>query len=165
MKNIIRQNISGFTLIELVTSIVIVGVLSLFVSSFIFYEVNNFVFSNSRQQTVQDSRWALQLISKDLRQIVTPDSILYASGDSLSFYNVDTDVVVYTYSGNQILRNGDLLLSSVDSCGFRFYNNEGDVISSPVEDVIDIYLLSIRFITSSNNNATKFSSKVVPRNF
>lgn len=156
---------SGFTLIELVISIVIVGVLSLFVSSFIFYEVNSFVFSTSRQQTVQDSRWALQLILKDLRQIATPDSILYASADSLSFYNVDTDIVTYTYSSNQILRNGDLLLSSVDSCGFRFYDNEGDILSSPVGDVTDVYLFSIRFTTSSHNNATKFSSKCVPRNF
>ena len=107
----------------------------------------------------------MQLISRDLRQITTPDSILYASADSLSFYNIDAEVVTYTYSGEQILRNGDLLLSEVDSCGFRFYDNEADELSSPVSDVVDVYMLSIRFTTNANGTAMKFSSKCVPRNF
>ena len=156
---------NGMTLLELIVVMVLITILAGFVSDFIFYEINMYDKLVNQTDGLQNSRNALQMLSRDLRQIMAPDSIFWASEDSIRFDNVDDLSISYKYLNNQILRNGDPLLNSVVNLQFNYFNNSGNQISSPVYTPSQIRTIEISLTTSLNEQSFNLSTKVQPRNF
>ncbi|QSX29678.1 type II secretion system protein [Shewanella cyperi] len=69
----------GFTLVEMVTVIIILGVLVVGVSSFIIFGTRIFVESSAVDQVMAESRFALERMTRDVRQSL-PGSLRLASG-------------------------------------------------------------------------------------
>ncbi|MFQ5863943.1 MAG: hypothetical protein ACE5IW_01810 [bacterium] len=114
---------------------------------------------------LQTSRNALQMISRDIRHIISPDSIFQASEDSIRFDDVDDFMISYKFSNSQILRNGDPLLTSVEDVQFNYFDNSGSPLSSPVTNPSEISTITISLTTSLNEQSFNLSTKVQPRNF
>jgi MSHA biogenesis protein MshO len=64
----------GFTLVELVTVIIILGILVLGVSSFLIFGTRIFIDSTSVEQVMSQSRFAIERMTRDIRNAV-PNSI------------------------------------------------------------------------------------------
>ncbi|WP_108945330.1 PilW family protein [Shewanella halifaxensis] len=73
-----RKN-TGFTLVEMVTVVIILGVLVLGVSSFLIFGTRIFVDATSVDKVMGQSRFAIQRMTRDLRNAV-PNSIRIANG-------------------------------------------------------------------------------------
>ena len=101
---------SGMTLIELILVMVLISILAGFISKIIYYEINTYEMIADRKDELQSSRYAFHVMTRDIRQIMRPDSISHASADSISFDDVDNFTISYKYQNNHILRNGDLLV-------------------------------------------------------
>lgn len=71
----------GFTLVEMVTVIIILGVLVLGVSSFVVLGTRIFVESTSVEQVLAQSRFAIERMTRELRNAV-PNSMRLTSGDN-----------------------------------------------------------------------------------
>ena len=155
----------GFTLLELVVVIVLVGILSLFTGTIILYEIDQYRFLARSQRDLQNSRMMVRVMTRDLRQITSADSILHADTDSLRFYNVDGEIVAYRFSNSRLVRNGDLMMNAVSEFEFGFFDADGSAISSPVSEPEDIYSISFAVTTTSNGRPLTFSTRVQPRNF
>ncbi len=70
----LRQNSQGFTLVEMVTVILILGVLAIGVSSFIIFGTRIFVESTSIDQVLGQSRFAVERLTRELRNAL-PNSV------------------------------------------------------------------------------------------
>ena len=77
---------TGYTLVEVILTIVILSIISTFVGMFMFYDVNMYKHVKSTTQEVQESRMAVQRMSTELRQIASTDSISTATLTSIQFY-------------------------------------------------------------------------------
>jgi len=155
----------GFTLIELVMVMVMVATLAGFIGNIIYYEVNTYKIVTSRKAGLQDSRFAFSKIARDLRQIVSPDSIHQAAADSIRFDDVLDNTISYKFSENKILRNGDILLESVSTFQFSYYNNNDNQLTIPISDLSDIRSIGLSMSYDVGGRTVSSQLKVTPRNF
>lgn len=71
----------GFTLVEMVTVVIILGIFVLGVSSFLIFGTRIFIDSTSVEQVMGQSRFAIERMTRDIRNAV-PNSIRVANGTS-----------------------------------------------------------------------------------
>jgi len=154
------------TLLELIIVIVLIGIIAIFVTGVMYYEINLYDSLSNRTDKLQISRDAFRMISRDVRQIMAPDSITQAYQNSIQFDNIDDLTILYNFSNNQIFRNGDLLQNSVQDLEFEYFDDSGNQLTSPVSNPSQIRTISIDLTTSlSNNQSLNHTTKIYPRNF
>ena len=153
------------TLIELVLVMVLVAILSGFISKIIYYEINTYEMIADRKDELQNSRYAFHVMTRDIRQVLNPESIFHASVDSLRFNDVDTTMISYKYQNSLILRNGDLLVDGVSSFYFYYYDDAGIALSSPVADPTEIRVIELNLSNTVHSQVINSKIKVTPRNF
>lgn len=87
MSRPIAKKQSGFTLVELVTVIVILGILAVGMSNFLQFGSRIFTETSARDQLVSSARFAIERLNREVRHAV-PNSakVDNASGNCLSFF-------------------------------------------------------------------------------
>jgi len=155
----------GYSLVEVILVIVILGIISTFVGMFMFYDVNMYNHVKANTKEVQDSRMAIQRITGELRQIASPDSITTASQTNLQFFDLQGTQIQYQYSGGKLYRNGAPMLTTVQNCQFSYYDDAETPLSVPVADVGLIRYIRIDIDKDLNGKTVTLSTRVFPRNF
>jgi MSHA biogenesis protein MshO len=103
MKQLIRNKSSGFTLIEMIVVIVILGVLAAGISSFIKFSTQIYMEATTREQLVSSARFAIERLNRDVRNAL-PNSIrLTNAGECLEFTPI---IATTTYTDIPVLPEG-----------------------------------------------------------
>lgn len=79
------KNQSGFTLIELVTVIVVLGILSVGVSGFLKFGAQIFVDAKDRDKILSSARFAIERLNRELRGAVPNSTRISAGGTCVEF--------------------------------------------------------------------------------
>jgi prepilin-type N-terminal cleavage/methylation domain-containing protein len=157
---LITKRQRGFTLIELVLVILIIGVLSTFIAKFISSALNSFISA----QNVTDSTWQMRLayirLLRDIRQIRSPSDITNFTGSELTFVDITGASFDYIFTGTQLTLNGEVLADGI-SGGFSYFTN---LVGTPAAAA------NITFVTFTINDIQKnanitFTSTSELRNF
>lgn len=157
---------SGFTLIETVMVIVIVGILAGGSSMYIKQVIDTWNFQNFREEAVSQGRIALIRMTREIRQAIDLD-VYSASQTNFSFKDVNDNIINYTVSADNLNRGSNLLLSGVENFNFTYYNKTNQVIASPklYPSRTDIKRIDIDFQVHSGSQTKRLRSQVWPRNF
>ena len=142
---VLRRRLQGFTLIEMVMTIMIFGIIAVVVSRTLFHGYQTFMTA----QHISDVDWqgflALERITDDLRTIRSPADITTLQTSQLTFVNVSGSSVQFQLSGSNLLRNGQILASGVQGLTFNYLNSSGATTASAA---------AVRYIRVSVNVAS-----------
>lgn len=149
----------GFTLIELVTVILIIGVLSVVVGKITFQGLQSFNVSQNTAEVDWQGYIALERMANDIHQIRSAASMTTIDTSQFTFIDYDGTTVQYTMSGNTVLRNSQTLASGIDSLTFAYLNENGVVTSTPSA----VRYVGITLNLSQSNITTTLSTLVGTR--
>ena len=156
---------SGYSLMELVIVIALIGILAGLLSRTFLWGIDLFDFLSNRKNTFQSARIGLEMMADDVRQITDKDRILSASGTTFSFLDPDAETVTYQYSGGTLQRNGQVLVEGLSSFSFTYYDSSGNVLATPVSDFSQIWMVRFEMSGTVDNKPFNLRLSVFPRAF
>ncbi len=159
----------GFSLVESVLSCVVLAIVALTFASLFAHAIDSYEDMNARSESLDNARYSLNRISKELMYI-QPSNITAIAPGQLSF----TDSTGLATSFNtasvggvlNLYRGTDLLAQNLSSFGFAYYDATGALItdySSPA--LVRRIQISISVKDTSGNNDVALTTEVYPRNF
>jgi prepilin-type N-terminal cleavage/methylation domain-containing protein len=147
-----RQN--GFTLIELILVILIVGVLSAFSSRFIAQGLNAFITAQNVTDTTWQARLAYTRLIRDLRQIRSPADITTFTASECAFTDITGASFDYVFSGTTLMLNGQVLSDGITGTFSYFDKNIAAASTTATIQYITFQL----FDTQKNSNFNFFGT-------
>jgi prepilin-type N-terminal cleavage/methylation domain-containing protein len=171
MKKVMKKN-GGFTLLEVIVVLVLVGIISVVGGMGIVRGVQGYIFARDNSAMTQKAQLALSRMSREMMEI---SSVTTAGGTSIAFTSprgvrtIGLDgSSIKVAEGATTLTNGDTLVDSVYSGGFTltYSNSDGStwVVANDIKLLarIDIVLRLARQDVSGGY--LEFTTTVNPRN-
>lgn len=160
----------GFTLIELVIVIIIIGIAASTVGGLLLGTVKAWTFKFNRSDLLWDGRMAIDRMTREIRTIKDNTSVTTASAAQLRFIDTGNKDITYSLSSTNLNRteNGtaNLLAENVSSLGFTYYDASGTVIPIPtVSPTTNIKRVRINLTLTKNGQTFYLQSDSMPRNF
>jgi prepilin-type N-terminal cleavage/methylation domain-containing protein len=163
-----KRRQKGVTLIEMVMTIVIVGILAGIGAVYIKGVVDLWDFWSFHSDIVSQGRIAEMRMARDIRQVKNDTSVLIADRSQLQFKDANDLTIGYSLNGANLMRNSDILASGVTNLTFSYFN----ATSSPLTPLplsaagrSDISLVGIVLTIVSGNQNKTLATQVYPRNF
>lgn len=120
----------GFTAVELVLSIAILGVLGLALGPGIATSVQSYQLIASRRAGVAEARAAMERMVREIRQIPASAQVIGIGASSFQFQFPAGTAITYSLSGSNLLRNSDVLAANVSALAFTYYDEAAAVTAT-----------------------------------
>jgi len=125
----------GFTLVELVIAIIIIGITASTVGFMMLGVIKAWTFKFNRSDILWDGRLALGRMTREIREVRNTTSVTTASSSQFRFFDTGGADITYSLSSTDLNRteNGipNLLAENVSNLAFTYYNLSGTVILAP----------------------------------
>ena len=170
MLNLIKKE-SGFTLLEIIFSLVILSILVAIAGLGIVTGSKGYLFARQNACSAQKAQMALARITREFREL---DEITACSTTSVSFKNSvgnftiglsENKIRIKTDIGN--IASGDILIDEIAPNGFILTFSKGNgewFLTDPQADLIDISIQIEMIRNDVSSGKLIFSTSVHPRN-
>jgi len=170
-----KPNEKGFTLIEVIVTLILVGITAALAGMWIVSVANGYVFAKMNASTVQKGQLALTRIAKELSAI---QSISAATGAGITYTRPgstlnSTSTIIISKSGNELqikvdAANPQALTDSVSGFTLQYCNDYDSINNTytcgetwvPTSRIIEFTLT----LTGANNTPSIFTGRATPRN-
>ena len=174
MKNIFyKQNQKGFSLIEMMVVVVILGVIVLALVTFFTGGTKSWVAGQSQLKAQREARQAIDRMVREIRE----GNEIKSNSDSYSvtvyippfpIEGIDERYVFYALSGTTLKRDGNPLIDNVQINGesiFKYYNNDGTEVNPPDSTVSKVHINLKVDVDKDSNPDIILNTDVNLRNF
>jgi prepilin-type N-terminal cleavage/methylation domain-containing protein len=164
-----RKGERGMTMIELVISLVVIGLISVTLMPFFKVNLQSYLKARTGKTAIQTARIAFNRMVNDVKQLKSPLDIWYGSSS-----RIDVDVpndglaaITYRYdSSDDILyRDGVKLAESVKSFTISYFTMNGTQKSVPFAYVSDVWRIQIDMSVGDAQYTLNLREQIAPRNF
>jgi prepilin-type N-terminal cleavage/methylation domain-containing protein len=158
-----KQSKGGFTLIETIIAIILLGIVALGLASFIFTSMEAWVLISGRDAAVSRARVAMNRMIAELRRVRKPQNLLTTTTSECRFIDLDAEQVDFQQSGSDLLRNSDILAAGLDTpTGLRFtyLDATGEVTATQ----LNMRSIRVWLSLSAGNQRTTLESSARIRN-
>lgn len=166
------KNSRGFTLIEIIISIVLVGIIAGVAALIIIQGVRAYSDEASRSDVHYQARLTMERMAREVKLVRSCMDIngMANPSASLDFWDIGNNQVIYTLVGTNLMRNAaDTLAQNVTALQFQFLDVFGNAPVGPTCGVApgDTWLVEIT-MTVTDPQTSEFvnmRTRVHPRNF
>jgi len=154
------QKTQGFTLIELIITILLMSIITVVVSTLFVQGLSAY---NTGKQVI-NAYWqgeiSLERMVRDIRAVRSSADITTASASQFVFTDTGGNSITYQLTGTSLMYNSQILADGIQSLTFGYYDKNGAVTAV----IANIRYITISInVTQSNANLT-FATAVYPRN-
>ncbi len=163
------RNEKGFSFVELLMSLVVVGIISISFAYLFSTGVDSFALVSSRKEALSQGRYAINRMTQELLKVRSTD-IQSISNTSFSFTDSSgqsTDFHSQVVNGEtQLYRGNDLLATSLNGFTLTYYDTNGVVISD-YQQLASLRRIRIDLNVRVDGNAGSVAlmGEIYPRNF
>jgi prepilin-type N-terminal cleavage/methylation domain-containing protein len=151
---------SGYTLVEMVVSITILGIIGLVCSGVILESMRVY----SRTVPALDAGYktdlALRTMKRDIRDLQNTASISSLSATAFTFKDSASNTIAYAMSNGDLTRNGNLLAEGVTSLTFRYWQSNGSTASTAAK----VHRIEVDFTVQNGSETSRARTQIFPRN-
>lgn len=165
-------NKNGFTLVEIIMSLVIVGIMAVVIGLSSSYLVKSFIFSGKSADTLLTGQVAMAKMVKELNNIkYLNTNPAYLDARKIKFISYKDAVETYHTiswggSGTNLLFDGDILTDQVSDFSLSYYANPtgvGPVLPTGTGSLITGWIIEINLVlTGADNIPAAFNARVAP---
>jgi len=149
----------GFTLIEMVLVIILLGIIGAIASKITMQGLNGYLNSEYITNANWQGRIALARITRDLHSIRSSNDITTATSSQLSFTTSSGTAITYQLTGSSLMRGSQIMADGVQSLTFNYFNSTGTTTST----LSAIHYIQINLnITQNNANYTLTMAVFLP---
>lgn len=155
---------AGFTLIELVITIVLVGVIGGIGSVLIMQGTKEYIAQDVRAGLTDQSRLGIERMAHEIRGIrsrTAADIPTWTAG-TLQFTDVGGTSITYTVAAGTLTRNGTALASDVSALTFSYLQNDGVTAATLPTN---IWIIRISLTVTRSGESQTLRIRVHPRSF
>lgn len=159
------KNSSGFTLLESLLTMIIIGVVSLGVGNIMVSGLETYSLIADRRQALHGARLAVNMMTNELQTVRNPSvDISNISTNSISFISASGESITYSISGTNLLRGDKTLAANVmNQTGFQFFTSGGGITSD--SDKVHRVHISVEVGTgASGHGSVMLNTNVYLRN-
>jgi prepilin-type N-terminal cleavage/methylation domain-containing protein len=159
-------NSGGFTLVEIVITIVLLTILSAIAAVIILQGVRGYVSEDARSDVHYQARLAVERMAREIRSIpsCTALSVPANPSSSIAFSDIISNATVtFNVSGGSLFRNSDLLARGITSAQpFSFFAADGTTLTNTCPG---IWFVQIAVTDTQGSESLQIRTRVHPRNF
>ncbi|MFQ5779712.1 MAG: PilW family protein [Nitrospiria bacterium] len=173
------MNQKGATLIELVLSIVIIGLIAYVATDAFVYSSRSILVGNAVREAGEEGRMAASRMVREIRNLRSDRCVSAATANSFTFVDGSNNTITFSWSGtagDPLLRNSDTLIGKVSNLTFTYYDNAEPPAAVPTPTVCgtpcaptctatNIWSINIDLTAQSGTETMQFRSQVHPVNF
>lgn len=151
----------GFTLVELILAIVIVGIIAIAITMAFVPTMNVSVSVDTRKEALQGGRLAMERILREIREARSINGGFTAT--SLTFVNAANSTITYSWSGTpsaSLRRNGSDLTCCVEAMTLTYLKKDGTTTTNPSE----VWRIQTDLQIKVGDETVELRSEVNPRN-
>jgi prepilin-type N-terminal cleavage/methylation domain-containing protein len=152
---------NGFTLIEIIMAMVLIGIISAVVATVIAGGMNSWIFMKGQKDLMADASSTMRRMVREIKMIRSPSIEVFASAEC-RFIDINNNSIDYVRTGNNLVRNGSVLLGNLAANGlqFSYYDNGGAAATLARA----IKVVNISLIVQQGSNRVRLQSAAGIRN-
>ena len=176
VKRRIAGNGSGFTLVEMVIVIVLVGIVFAIGGTLLRQMFNSYFSTTDISEADWQGKIAIERMTRELRAIrsYTASDLDTTSGSQIRFMDFDGNGVCFYLSGTMLMRSSDgpsttcgatnpqPLADNVGSLAFTYWDDTG---TAQTATVTSVYYITAAITIAKGDYSGSFRANVWPRNF
>ena len=158
----------GFTLMEMIVVMVVVGVLSVTIAPFIKVNIDSYIQVRNGKDALQATRIALNRMVEEIKRIPSPNSLIWGYSSSIRFRMPNGIRITYRFESGTITRERGffsthvVLLKGVRAFNLTYFGDDGSASSSAPSDLRRI---KIEINVGTDQQNFTLSKEITPRNF
>ena len=155
---------SGFSLVELILVIVIIGAIAMGASLLIGQAAQNYQKEDNYSAITNEDRIALEEMAREIRLLRRPGDITSscaANTTALVFTDTGGNIMNYSFSGSVLTANGTTLAGNVSAFTLTFYDNNGNVTTT----CSSVWNIGIALTGAQGNDLITMRTQIHPRSF
>ncbi len=162
-----KQN--GFTLVEVIASLLLMGILATVVGYGVLRISQTFIYVREVSEITQKAQLVLGRITRTFKTITDVQSAT-ATSITVDFHrNGQLESETYAYNGNKLTinvgANSDLLADDISSFSFSYWQSDGTTEWKAAQGVSALARIDITFsMTLTNKQSVDFSTQLAMRN-
>ncbi|MFZ5803064.1 MAG: prepilin-type N-terminal cleavage/methylation domain-containing protein [Candidatus Omnitrophota bacterium] len=156
---------AGFTLVELLLVILLLGVMSFSIVNFVKPIMDFTLMKNDFEGPVREAKYAIARMAREINQIRDPASVLVANSSQVSFVDVNGNTIAYALVGNELKRNNIVLARSVNALTLSYWGTNGAVLDPPtISPETNIARIQVQVSVTAVHGTVTLRTQVRPRN-
>lgn len=129
-----RHKKNGFTLVELVLVIALMGILAFALAPALITGVRSYDIVWSRRQVLAEGRVAMDRMVKEIRLIESSSDVIATNSPAeFDFEYPNGTSIAYSLDGTDLKRNTDVLASDVTALEFKYFDSTGSETSTEAD--------------------------------